>query len=180
MSKKLLISLGIAFVVSIIVFTLIATWVGYSNRHNELHIACGSQETKLTNFYDRMWKTLQTEASISNKYADDFKSIYIPLMEKRYGGEGDGSLMKWVQERNPVFDNSMYKKLMTSVESLRAEFYNENNKLVSIKQEHDMLVVKIPSRFFVDNTLMEIKTITSAQSKEVARTGEENDVELFK
>jgi hypothetical protein len=146
--------------------------VGLRNRYNK-------QEKNVDLCFDEMFKVLKTNAGITDKAKDAFKEIYIPMIEGRYS-KGDGSLMKWVQEQNPTFDQSMYTKLMNQVEAMRRTFKDEQSKLLSIKEEHDNLRTKKPSSFVVGSVPeLEVKLITSAEQKEVRRTGEENDFELF-
>ena len=122
---------------------------------------------------------MKQQAQIPDKYKDDFKEIYLPLMEARY--KSGGGMMKWVQERNPEFDSSMYKTLMNTVESQREGFHREQKKLVDLKREHDNLRQKFPSSLVCGSAKeLEIKLVTSGKTKETFATGEENDVDLFK
>jgi hypothetical protein len=74
----------------------------------------------------------------------------------------------------------MYTNLMNAVEAMRNRFFVEQDKLVSIKQEHDNLRMKFPSSIVVGSKAeIELKLITSAQTKDVRATGEENEVDLF-
>ena len=125
-----------------------------------------------------MWKVLQQKAGIVDKYSKDFEKIYVKIMEGRYSS--GGGLMKWVQERNPEFDASLYKDLMASVEAQREGFHREQSTLIDIDRQHKNLRQKLPSKFFVGSAeAFELKIITSAKSKQVFETGEENDVDLF-
>ena len=166
---------------SILLFGIFAFvwWMGVSNDEIGLRNKYNGQEKTVDLFYDNMWKTLKQKAGITDKAKDAFKEIYIPMIEGRYS-KGDGSLMKWVTEQNPTFDQSMYTNLMNAVEAMRNRFFTEQDKLVSIKQEHDNLRMKFPSSIVVGSKAeIELKLITSAQTKEVRATGEENDVNLF-
>ena len=55
-----------------------------------------------------VWKIMAQQAQIPGKYKEDFKDIYVPLMEARYST--GGSMMKWVQERNPQFEDKKTNK----------------------------------------------------------------------
>ncbi len=167
--------------VSIFLFGLFAFfwWMGIGNDEIGLRNEFKAQEKTVDLFYDDMWKTLKQKANITDKAKDAFKEIYIPMIEGRYS-KGDGSLMKWVTEQNPTFDQSMYTNLMNAVEAMRNRFFTEQNKLVSIKQEHENLRMKFPSSMVVGSKPeLELKLITSEQTKQVRATGEENDVNLF-
>jgi len=127
-----------------------------------------------------MWKILKQKAGVTDQYKNAFKEIYPKLIEGRYS-QGDGSLMKWVQESNPTFDASMYKDLMKSIEIERTGFFNEQSILIDMQREHKTYLLKAPSRWFLDDNLkpVEIKVITSSKTDEVYRTGKEDDIDLF-
>ena len=153
--------------------------IGWNNTEIDLRNNFTAQETVCEGFYDKMWKILKSQAQITDKYAKDFEKIYTGIMKGRYSS--GGGLMKWVQERNPEFDSSMYKKLMVSVESQREGFFREQKKLVDFKLTHDNLRQKFPSTLVVGSAKpLEVNLITSSKTKKVFETGEENDIDLFK
>jgi len=174
--------IGLVVTGSILLFSIFAFvwWMGVSNDEIGLRNKYEAQEKTVDLFYDNMWKTLKQKAGITDKSKDAFKEIYIPMIEGRYS-KGDGTLMKWIVEQNPVFDQSLYTKLMNSVEAMRSRFFIEQDKLVSIKQEHQNLRLMFPSSMVVgDRPEIKLNLITSAVTKEMRRTGEENDVDIFK
>ncbi|WP_196301477.1 hypothetical protein, partial [Streptococcus pneumoniae] len=68
-----------------------------------------------------------------------FKAIWVDLVGKRY--ENDKSvLFKWVQEKNPNWDTSIYKDLMVSIESERHRFLRDQVELATMKASHDALI----------------------------------------
>jgi hypothetical protein len=127
-----------------------------------------------------MWKILKQKAGVTDQYKQAFNEIYPKLIEGRYS-KGDGSLMKWITESNPQFDASMYKDLMKSIEVERTGFFNEQSVLIDMQREHSAFLQKVPNRWFLSANLkpVEIKVITSADTKETYSTGEENNVDLF-
>jgi hypothetical protein len=154
--------------------------IGYTNTEVDLRNRFVAQEKVSMSYFDKMWKIISQHAQITDKYKEDFKEIYIPMMEGRYK-HGGGKMMQWVQERNPEFSSAMYTKLMNTVESQREGFHREQKKLVDIKMAHDNLRQKIPSKFIVgDSEPLVLKLVTSSKTKKVMETGEDNDVDLFK
>lgn len=131
-------------------------------------------------YFDKMWKVLKQQAGVADQYKEAFKEIYPKLMDGRYGSEKGGALMKWVQESNPQFDIKLYDKLMNSIEAQREGFFNEQKKLISIKNKHDNLLGMFPSKLFLSGRpALEIKVITSITTKNTYKSGEENDIILF-
>ena len=177
--KTIIIAVLIGLFVSFGLYIFIAN-MNIDNTEIDLRTSVEAQEKKIENYYDKMWKILKQKAGVTEQYKDSFKEIYVPLIEGRYS-KGDGSLMKWVTESNPTFDPSLYKDLMQSIEIERTGFYTEQNVLIDLQREHKNLLRKAPSGWFIDSDILpiEIKIITSALTKDVVATGEDNDVDLF-
>ena len=76
---------------------------------------------------------------MTDEYKEAFREIYPQLIEGRYS-QGDGSLMKWIQESNPNFDTSLYKDLMNSIEVERTYFAAEQKKMLDIHPSAHHLV----------------------------------------
>lgn len=128
--------------------------------------------------YDEVWKVVKQQAQVSDSYAENFKKIYVDLMEARnYGGES----FKWIQEQNPAFSQDMYMKLMNTIESQRAKFTSAQRKLVTYHQEIKNLVQLFPSRLFVgDHAIPKLEIVTSTKTEDTFKSGKEDDVDLFK
>ena len=127
-----------------------------------------------------MWKILQQKAGIVSTYKKDFMDIWPDLIKGRYS-QGGGLLMKWVQERNPNYDSSLYKDLMVSVEAERKSFLTKQEKLIDLKREHDNIRSTFPGSLIVGaRPPIEITVITSQTTTSTFEKGEENDIKLFK
>ncbi len=173
MSKKLNVFAG-AFVL----FGVIATISGLSvvNTEVELHNAITAQQTANTASFDKMWKVLQTKAGVVGQYKDDFQAIWPDIIKGRYAS--GGSLMKWVQERNPKFDSGLYQDLMTSVEAERAQFLRDQKMLIAKHQERQDLIGKPVSGWFLrtfgNAEEIKITVVTSDETQEAFETGKED------
>ena len=154
-------------------------YFSYNNQDARLRAQAEAQRGKIEGVHDKMWKVLQQKAQVSNEYKNAFSEIYPALIEGRYS-QGDGSLMKWIQEANPNFDTSLYKDLMQSIEIQRTEFAKVQERMLDIIREHNVLLTTVPSKWFVSNTeLIEYTIISSTRSKTVMTTGLDDDVKLF-
>lgn len=176
---------SITIIVTIVVlFTFSAIGFGmyfsYNNSDVRLRNLAEAQRGNIENVYDRMWKILQQKAKVSDQYRDTFKEIYPKLIEGRYS-QGDGTLMKWIQESNPQFDVSLYKDLMNSIEVERTVFSNEQKKMLDIVREHNNLIKTVPGRWLVTNDMeIDYTVISSTRSKAVMENGTDDDIDLFK
>lgn len=130
--------------------------------------------------YDEVWKVIKQQASVSDQYAEKFKENYLAIMEGRYGDDGLKTTFAWVTEANPQFDASMYKQLMSTIESQRAKFTRNQQRLVSIHKELKNLKQKFPSSIFLGGKeLPELVTVTSSKTEKTFETGKEDDVDIF-
>lgn len=180
METKKIVALGASLLVAIMIIIVVVMNFSTQNTEIDLRTRTEAQNKKCEAYFDKMWKILKQKAQVTDQYKNAFKEIYPKLIEGRYS-QGDGSLMKWIQESNPEFDASMYKDLMKSIEIERTGFFNEQSLLIDLQREHEAYLKKVPNRWFLSSDLkpVEIKVITSASTKDAYRTGEENDVELF-
>ena len=157
-----------------------SAYVDYSNKEIYLRNLALGQEDANKVIFDTMWKTIQQSASITDKYKDSFKEIYLGIMDSRYS-KGDGTLMKWITENNPNFDASMFKSLMDTVKGKREEFAQIQIKLRDIKREHDNLRTMFPSSIFVGNRPeLKVQLVTNSNTEETFKNGKEDSIELFK
>jgi hypothetical protein len=174
--KGFLIGFGILFIFGI---GALIWAVGVSNDEKQLVNKMDAQKEVIGLFYDKMWKILQQKAGVASAAKDAFKEIYVPLIEGRYS-KGDGSLMKWITEQNPTFDMSLYKDVQNSIETERNGFFVEQKKLTDMNKQHEDMRDLFPSSLICGGRpAYDYTPITSAQTKEVQSTGEENEVKLF-
>lgn len=152
----------------------------YNNKEINLRNQIEAQRGKIEGVHDKMWKVIKQKAQVTDEYKDAFAEIYPSIMEGRYSGENDGSLMKWVTEQNPNFDTSLYKDLMQSIEVLRTEFQHSQECMLDLIREHLTLCSTYPSKFFINNvTPIEYTVISSSNTKIVMDTGIDDDINLF-
>ena len=177
---KKIITLSITIIVVLFLAVISICYFSYNNKEISLRKQALAQEEKIEVVYDKVWKVIQQKVQVSNEYKNAFTEIYPQLMEGRYGGEGDGTLMKWITESNPNFDTSLYKDLSQSIEVLRTEFQKNQERMLDIIREHSTLCERYPSRWFISNKEpIEYEVISSTKSKMVMETRMEDDIDLF-
>ena len=161
--------------------TIGMAWVSANNKEISLRNQIEAQQKVCETYYDKLWKVLQQKAQVTDQYKAAFKEIYPALIEGRYGNEKGGTLMKWIQESNPTFDVSLYKDLMSSIESERAGFFMEQKKLIDLDREHKVLRQSFPASMFIGSRPdVKFTIITSEKTENVYKTGKENEIDLFK
>lgn len=178
MKKIILISTAVILLSGILGYAIM--YFSYNNKEISLRTQAEAQRGKIEGVHDKMWKVLQQKAQVSNEYKNAFSEVYPAIMEGRYSGEGDGSLMKWVTEQNPNFDTSLYKDLSQSIEILRTEFQKNQERMLDIIREHSTLCTTYPGLWFIKNTsTIEYTIVSSTKSKVVMDTGLDDDIKLF-
>lgn len=160
--------------------TSVGMYFSYNNKELALRKEIIAQRGKVEGTYDAMWKILSQQAQVSNEYKEAFKEIYPDLIAGRYS-QGDGSLMKWVQEANPQFDIRLYDKLMQSIEVQRLTFKKSQERMLDLIRERETLIDSYPATFFINNKEpIEYTVISSTRTKTTMETGVDDDVDLFK
>lgn len=163
------------------VITIFSCWYSYNQDEIRLRNLAKAEIEKVEIIHDQVWKTISQQAQVTVEYKDGFNEIYKNIMAGRYsGGSKDGSLMKWIHESNPEFTPELYKKLMIDIEVLREKFSQQQIRVTDIIREHNNLIQDpIKSMFLKNLTAIEYEPISSAKTKNVIVTREDNDVKLF-
>ena len=170
-------AMAILFLVAV---TLVGSFISYRNQEVRLRKQVEAQQLATQAVFDSTWKIIQQQAQVADQYKEAFAKIYPDLMEGRYGNERGGALLSFIQESNPTFDIGLYKQLSASIESQRLSFTREQRMLIDLKREHDTLLSVFPGSIFLTGTPeIPITVITSDKTKDIYRTGNENDVGLF-
>ena len=171
--KILLISgiIGIALITLIMYVTL-------SNKEVRLNNAAVAQEQVCKLDFDNMFKTIKQTANVAEEAKESFKEIYFGITDKTYANDKN-LVMKWVTVANPQFDMKLFDRLMTIIESKRNDNQYQQSKLADLQREWKDLTGTFPGSIFLGSRTLNITFVTSARTKEVYRTGEDNDIDLF-
>lgn len=181
MKTGLLITIGAIVVLGV----MFAVWaIGVSNTEKKLFLTGKAMEKSCQNNFDNMWKTIQTEAGVTDQYKEGFKEVYAEMLSARYDadkGAGQQTLMKWIQESNPTFDSGLFAKLMNTIEGKREGFKIAQDQLIDIDRQHKSMRVTFPNSLIIGGRPdLNIVVVTSAKTEEVYKTGQENDIDPFK
>lgn len=178
MNVQKIILIAITALALSIIIAIVGMNFSYNNQEVRLRNLAEAQRGNIENVYDRMWKILQQKAQVTDQYKEAFREIYPELIAGRYS-QGDGSLMKWIQESNPQFDASLYKDLMNSIEVERTYFSNEQKKMLDIIREHTNLLHTVPAKWFVGGKQEIAYTVISSTRAKSVMQGGTDDINLF-
>lgn len=163
---------------------LISTYASFNNREVDLRTTFEMEMKNRTALFDKMWKVISQKAQVTKAYDSSFLRIVQEAMDPRK--DGANIMMKWVTESNPTLQagtvQELYKDLSRTIESERASFFEREETLASIQQQHSKFLRSFPNNFynlFMGRKELEYKPITSGRTDEVIRTGQDNDVKVF-
>lgn len=170
--------------IGIPVIFLISTYASFNNREVDLRTTFEMQIKNRSALYDKMWKVISQKAQITKAYDSSFIRIVNAAMDPRK--DGANIMMKWVTESNPTLQvgtvQELYKDLSRTIESERASFFEREETLASIQQQHSKFLRSFPNNLynvFMGRKELEYKPITSDRTDDVMRTGKDNDVNVF-
>ena len=176
---KTIVVIALIVIVALAVITTAGSYFSYNNQEVALREQAEAQRGKVEGVHDAMWKIISQKAQVSQEYRAGFDSIYTHIIGGRYS-QGDGSLMKWIQEANPNFDTSLYKDVMDAVEIQRTQFMKAQERMIDIKRQHSTLCKTYPGRWFISNTSeIEYTVVSSTRSKMTMETGTDDEVKLY-
>lgn len=123
-------------------------------------------------------------AKVPDKYTEDLRSVYRDAMTGRYGEDGSGAVMQWIQEQNPQLSPEMYTNLQNIIEAGRTKFENAQTELVDRKRAYQIelnsfwsgMMLSIAGYPKID--LDDYKIITSEHAKETFESGVDKGVEF--
>ena len=125
-------------------------------------------------------------AQVNDMYKDDLKEVYAAAMEGRYGENGSGAVMQWIQEQNPNMAPELYVRLSQRIEANRNEFQNAQTGLIDKKRVYENLLKQFPSGIwlrilgFPKTDLSKYVIVTSTHSNKAYEAGVDDGVQLRK
>lgn len=163
---------------------LISTYSSFNNKEVDLRTTFDMQMTNRTSLFDKMWKMIAQKAQVTKAYDSSFLRIVNAAMDPRK--DGAGIMMKWVKESNPTLQantvQELYKDLSRTIESERNSFFEREETLASIKQQHSKFLRSFPNNLynvFMGRKELEYKPITSDRTDDVIKSGKDNDIQVF-
>jgi len=168
---------------SIVVF-FISTYAYFNNKEVALRTTFNQQMNNRTALFDKMWKIISQKAQVAKAYDSSFVRIVKESMDARK--DGVNIMMKWVTESNPTLQantvQELYRDLSRTIESERNSFFEREELLSSIQQQHSVFLLSFPNNFyniFMGRKELVYKPITSGRTDGVIQSGQDNDVNVF-
>jgi hypothetical protein len=159
---------------------MFSTYISYSNKEISLRNTIAAKMTDNKSEYDNMWKKISQVATVSQKERDSLMQIFVGHATARTT-QGDGSLMKWIQESIPNVDSKTFTNLQNTITGSRDAWTMRQKELIDLKREHDNIRTMFPgSLFLASRKPIEIQIVTSTRTDTSFETGKDDSVEVFK
>jgi hypothetical protein len=157
---------------------LVATFIGASNRYNALVVRAEAKQTDNTNVFDNFRKKVRDISGVGDKEIAALESIITGNAEAR-SGNGGGSMFTMVTESVPqITEIKTLNRLVDIVAASRADWANAQTELIEIKRQGDHMMSQFPDSLVLSilgKQPITIVVVTSAETKENFRTGEDNE-----
>jgi hypothetical protein len=182
MSKPLLISLIIGVFCIILGLTLIGYTVSTLNSEQKLRNLVEAKQVDNTNEFDNMKKKLNQICQLPEAQTQMLMDIIVGNAQARASGQGKGSLFAMVQESVPNVSTDIINRLANEITASRNAWTIRQKELIDLNRAHTDIITTIPSSFicgiFGRNSRIDITVVTSANTKQSFKTGEDNETDL--
>lgn len=151
------------------------------------------------NQYDSFWKKVKEVAQVPDKYKEDFKDLLVSETQAKFGKEGSKAAFQWFKDRDINFSDKMYVKVQNVIEAGRNDFKRGQTELVDKQRRFSTEIKQFPGSLMagmmgvpgpvagkyapkedIDGdgklTVLDYPIVTSARTKGVFESGEENEV----
>jgi len=145
--------------------------------------------------YDAFWKKVKETAQVTDKYAADFKDLFLGSMDARYDGKDPA--FQFIMEANPALPPESYTKVQNVIETGRNDFARTQRTLVDKQRAYETHIETFPNSSLAGMlgfprpvtgeyappddtdgdgkvTVLDYKIVTSAKTQEVFTTGRED------
>jgi hypothetical protein len=127
----------ILLAVGLIIASLIGSSVSYFNYGVRAEQGIKSAYENNENILAQYSLRVSEAAQVPAKYTEDLRAVYSDAMTGRYGENGSGAVMQWIQEQNPQLSPEMYTNLQNIMVAGRTKFENAQTELVDRKRAYN-------------------------------------------
>lgn len=184
MKTWIIVVLGMFGMAVLFVSGVILAIIGMNNTAVQLENGIKAQYTQNQNNRSKMVNMIAEAAQVPDMYKNDFKEVLKAAVEGTYGKDGSKAVFQFIQERQIAFDLSLYTKIQTMIESSRAEFSLEQEKLIDKKRVYETKLQVFPGNIvlgmlgFPKIKLDDYKIIVSEDNAKVFEAGKEAPMKL--
>lgn len=153
------------------VIAIVSMCIGWSNREIELKIRFKMETEKIQAIHDNIARIVGGKAGVATEY----KKTLVSVIEAQIQGRKGGDMVKVLTESVPGVDITILRDVSNAIEAQRTGFVNAETVILSVVQEQNYLVQKLPSSLVVGGReLLVYKTIKSTNTEKVFATGKDD------
>lgn len=151
--------------------------------HNEASLLKNQYDSKVlsnSGEFDNMWKKIKQSARVPESKKNAFKEIFSEYADSRNNGN-ENPVMNWITESVPSVDLNIYDELINIITGSRDTWTMKQTELVSIAEQHNMLLVKQPSGMILSmlgHEKINAIVITSDTTEAAFSSGKDNYIDL--
>lgn len=175
---------GLALLIGLIILPIIIAVTSYISANNygakveaDLRAARDDNQNILAQYQQKILEAAQ----VPDMYKNDLKEVISAAMTGRYGDNGSGAMMQWIQENNLSFDSKIYTNIQDLIAGGRKDFERGQSRMIDIRKGYDAqlsyfwrgLWLRIAG--FPKINLDEYKPVVTDRVEEVFKTGKEKE-----
>ncbi len=172
-----------AVVGGVLIFTLLAWFIGLWNTEARLRAGITAQQRNIANILDKTNKEIKQSGQVTETGADSLQKLVTGYAEARTGTGGGGKLVTAIHEAIPNVDPSskLFLNLQNIISNARTEFAASQKDLLSRKEQHDALMDGASGQLLalVGKNKIDVTIVTSSRTEEAMATGKDDDVDVF-
>jgi len=192
--KNALLIVGVVVVVLVIAVTGIVVGFNNSAVSQENGIEATWKDSQVQ--YDAFWKKVKEVGQVTDRYADDFKAVFLGSMDSRYDGKDPA--LSFISEANPALPPDSYERLQDVIETGRNDFARTQRTLVDRQRAYETHLEKFPNSTLAGMlgfprpvvgeyappddtdgdgvvTVLDYRIVTSSKTEDVFREGREDE-----
>lgn len=181
-NSKNLIILGSAAAAVILGLVLVFSVVGTLNDYSRITNKVKAVQQDNANVLDNTRKKIREAASVSDKEVEALTNIIVGYADARgqnTAGDGQMLTLSLVREAVPSINSiETLRNLQNIIVAGRTDWQNAQTRLIDLKRQADDLYTVEPSGSILKmfgREELEITVVTSAETKDNFRTGEDNE-----
>ena len=176
------VALAVIAAVGIFLFAAAMIFIGASNRYNALVVRADAVQLDNTNRLDNMRKKVREVAGVSQQEVAALERIIVGNSEARgqnTAGGGQMVTVSAVREAVPsITEIKTLNRLVDIIAATRTDWQNSQTALIEVKRQGDHMMSQFPDSLvlgILGKQPIKIVVVTSAETKENFRTGEDNE-----
>ena len=146
--KKLGAGMIALIVIGVLAVGFVIAYVSANNSANRMEQGIKASHEQGKNVLGQYAPRLREALGVTKIQAAAVADVITKANESRYGKEGSGATMQWIQEQNPNLDQSNYGRVINLIEAGRNDFQRAQTDKIDRIRAYDTALGNMPGSFF--------------------------------